>query len=247
MKLDLSCPVELRGYVLSYSENAVSAEVRLYNLSRRRVAAFEGVAKWRSSSAERSIACPFALEHLRAPGESIFHVTLDNPRLANADSLEILFTCVRFEDGMEEWRAGEGPFAELTQLPPISSDDLELLRKAAGSDAVCFPTTSETYLRCVCGRLNRKEDCLCVRCHRNLEETLRHSPDSVRGFTELSAPVSPTEVCEPLPRRQKRRFRSALALALAVLALAGFTALRLLPGSSTTAIVHAESGVSSEK
>lgn len=245
MKLDLSCPIELRGYTLSYTADAVLADMRLYNLSRRRIASFEGVSKWRSSVAERAVAAPFVAERLRAAGESMFSFSLDHSHLPDADSLEILFTCVRYEDGLDEWRAGDGPFAELRPLPAIAPEDLTLLRASAGSDAVCFPSVDENCLRCVCGRVNERSGDVCVRCHRDLGEVVRYTPEAVRESALPDNPPESDALEERCPQRQKRRFRSALALALAVLALAGCAALQFFPESAS--VPRAEAAASTEK
>ena len=121
MKLDLSCPIEVRGYSLNPDDRGATAIVRLYNLSARRVASFEAVAKWRSSTADHSVATPFLAERLRAGGENGFTIDLTTDRLPGADSLDLLFTRVCFEDGAPDWRGGDGPFAELTPLPAMDS------------------------------------------------------------------------------------------------------------------------------
>ena len=65
MKLDLSCPIEVRGYSMRRGDGCAEATVRLYNLSDRRIAAFEAVAKWHDSTSGLSLATPFVAERLR--------------------------------------------------------------------------------------------------------------------------------------------------------------------------------------
>ena len=195
MKMDLSCPIELHGYALSFSGSGVQASVRLYNLSNRRIASFEAVAKWRSSAAGRSVAAPFCAERLRAGGESEFTLSLSTARLPEADQLELVFTSVRFEDGGPDWRAGHGQIVEVAPPAPIPSDELGRLRSAAGHDAICYPQQDADTWRCVCGRVNAQTDGVCARCRRDRSSALGHTPESVRAsaarmtiFTALEKP-----------------------------------------------------------
>ena len=137
MKIDLSCPIEVRGYALDCTQPIARASVRLYNLTNRRIEGFEAVARWHSRVENRKILCPFSMERLHAGSESMFQIELDNRRLPDADSLEILFNSVRFEDGDREWRAGNVPYTEIGPLPPMGSEELRMLKAAAGEDAVC--------------------------------------------------------------------------------------------------------------
>ena len=178
MKLDLSCPVEVRGYALSEDGGAVRASVRLYNLSQRRVAWIEGAAGWFAGGARR-MATPFCAGSLRAAGESAFRVALETSRLPGANRIELRFLRVGFEDG-GEWRAGDGPFTEMEPLPPIAPDELDALRGVAGADAVCYPKQTSQVWRCVCGRLNPNGAERCARCHRDHFAALACTPEAAR-------------------------------------------------------------------
>ena len=178
MKLDLSCPVEVRGYALSEDGGAVRASVRLYNLSQRRVAWIEGAAGWFAGGARR-MATPFCAGSLRAAGEIAFRVALETSRLPGANRIELRFLRVGFEDG-GEWRAGDGPFAEMEPLPPIAPDELDALRGVAGADAVCYPKQTSQVWRCVCGRLNPNGAERCARCHRDHFAALACTPEAAR-------------------------------------------------------------------
>ena len=234
MKLDLSCPIEVRGYSMRRGDGCVDAAVRLYNLSDRRVASFEAVAKWRDSVSDRSLATPFAAERLHAGGESGFKIDLTTDRLPDADALELLFTRVRFEDGSPDWRSGEGPFAVLEPLPAIDAETLALLRAEAGPDAVCFSEQRAQIWRCVCGRLNPNDAGRCARCRRVRTIALNFTPDNLRAG---SAP--PTAAEEELAalqadylRQRRRLFRRTMLAAVAVLALTVGLVLGLESGGS---------------
>lgn len=182
MKVDLSCPVEVRGYALSCDGDAMRASVRLYNLTRRRVAWLEGAAGWFSASGKR-MATPFRADSLRAPGESAFRIALETSRLPDANRLELRFSRVGFDDG-DEWRAGDGPFADLEPLPAIAPAELDALRDFAGADAVCYPKQTSQIWRCVCGRLNPNDADTCARCHRSHFAAIACTSDAVRSRAE---------------------------------------------------------------
>ena len=194
MKVDLSCPVEVRGYALSGDGDAMRASVRLYNLTRRRVAWLEGAAGWFSASGKR-MATPFRADSLRAPGESAFRIALETSRLPDANRLELRFSRVGFDDG-DEWRAGDGPFADLEPLPAIAPAELDALRDFAGADAVCYPKQTSQIWRCVCGRLNPNDVDTCARCHRSHFAAIACTPDAVRSRAE-STPAGQDDPGEP--------------------------------------------------
>lgn len=241
MKLDLSCPIELRGYTLTCTDGTVEASVRLYNLTNRRIASFEAIAKWRSSTSGRSTAMPFNAERLRAGGENGFRITLSCSRLPDADELDVVFTAVRFEDGCDDWRAGEGMIVEINPLEPISSADLSALRTAAGEDAVCFPAESAGTWRCVCGRVNPDESDNCVRCHRSRANALGCTPENVRRYNDALRPAyteSETEIAALQAgffRQRARLLRRTLAMAIAALALTAMLVLSHQPAESVNA------------
>lgn len=249
MKLDLSCPIEVRGYALTCSERGLQAEVRLYNLSGRSIESFEAVARWHSSSENRKIVCPFSMERVHACGRNMFRITLDNNRLPGADSLEILFNTIRFEDGDSEWRAGSGPFAEMEPLPPMSEHEKNMLRTVAGSDAVCYPKQDAQTWRCVCGRLNPNGADACVRCRRDHFSALGFTPENVQFHYENDH-TAPAETAEPLPvlerrfvRRRARLFQQTLLIALAALAVTVLLVVREQPAANTGALTASATAI----
>lgn len=217
MRLDLSCPIELRGYTLTLDADGLHAQLRLYNLTGRRVAAFEAVAKWRCSARNQSVARPFSAQCLRAAGEAFFTHTVSNAVMPDADGFELLFTRVRFEDGGDDWRGGDGPFAEIELLPPIESDALRRLRAVVGEDAVCYPKQESLVWRCVCGRTNSNADDVCARCHRDHLDALACTPERIAA-REAPDDVRPADDVRPR-RRPRRRMLAMLALGLALAAL----------------------------
>lgn len=241
MKIDLSCPIEVRGYVLSYTENGMQAAARLYNLTPRRIASFEAVARWRSGPDGRKIICPFSMEHVHAAGESIFQISLDNNRLPDADRLEILFNTVRFEDGGAEWHAGDGPFAEMSPLPPMSADELSVLKSVAGEDAVCYPRQDSQTWTCVCGRMNPNPSELCARCHRDHFTAIGYTPEKVSFLHEARKPVEAVpEISAHGRTRRTGILRRTLLWTLAILALTTFFILQEYPANAP---LHASAAI----
>lgn len=246
MKLDLSCPIEIRGYTLNHTNAKTDAALRLYNLSAHRTTSIEAVAKWHSRASGRTIASPVCIGSLRAPGKSIFEINLSTEHLSDADSLELAFTRISFGDGEPDWRAGEGPFAELEPLPAIPTEELSMLRAVAGSDAVCYPAQTSQTWRCVCGRLNANTHDHCARCHRDHFSAIGHTPDSVRfHYDHLCAEQKPASISDAelaafnrryLRRRTQLLRRTALA-AVAMLALTAFLVLRTAPAHTAAQVV----------
>lgn len=245
MKLDLSCPIEMRGYSLSYADGMAEASVRLYNLTTRRISSFEAIAKWRSRASEKSVAMPFCAERLRAGGENGFKIDLTCNRLADADQLELVFTAVHFDDG-DSWRAGEGKIVKIAPLEAISSADLSALRRIAGADAVCFPKQEAETWRCVCGRVNHNDTEHCARCHRNHHAAISHTPENVRllGSTIHPAQPEPDAIAElhaSYLRQRTRLFRRTLTTAIIALALTALLVMSYQPadaGNASAEVVH---------
>jgi len=244
MKLDLSCPIEMRGYSLTYNDGIAEASVRLYNLTARRIASFEAIAKWRSRQSEKSIAMPFRADQLRAGSQNGFKINLTCSRLSDADQLELVFTAVRFDDG-DSWRAGEGMIVEIEPLESISSADLSALRSIAGEDAVCFSKQDEQIWRCVCGRVNANSSDECARCHRSHRIAAGYTPESVRLLSRAAQPPfsegDAAELHQTYLRQRARLFRRTLATAIAVLALTALLVLSHQPadaGSASAEIIR---------
>lgn len=243
MKIDLSCPIEVRGYVLNYTEKGMQAAARLYNMTTRRIASFEAVARWSNGPDGRKIVCPFSMEHVHACGESMFQISLDNNRLPDADRLEILFNTIRFEDGDTEWHAGNGPFAEMNPLPPMSSDELSMLKSVAGDDAVCYPHPDFQTWTCVCGRMNPAESESCARCRRDRFTSIGYTPEKVRFLYEAQKPAEPVPEISGRSRiRRTGMFRRTFLWTLAILALTAFFFLQDNP-MDTNASLNASAAI----
>lgn len=226
MKQDLSCPIEVRGVMLSRTDGPARAEVRLYNLTRKRIASFEAVAKWHSQASGRSVASPFRADRLRAAGMERFDLTLSAARLADADGLELLFTAVQFEDG-ESWRAGEGAIVDVPPFQPASGEELLRLKIVAGEDAVCLPMQGGQAWRCVCGRANENGVETCRDCHRQRGLAFAAPLQTPAAPQDPPATEEPamTRMREGYLRKRARLLRRTLAMTLTALALSALFAL----------------------
>ena len=245
MKLDLSCPIEVRGYLMSRNDGCTEVSVRLYNLSAHRISGFEAVAKWHDSNSGRSLAAPFIAERLRAGGENGFRITLTADHLPDADELELAFTRVHFEDGSPDWIGGDGPFADLEPLPAIDAETLSLLRAEAGADAVCFPEQRAQIWRCVCGRLNSNDDAHCARCHRDRTAALDHTPDRLHKEQDpcIASGDDLAALQADYVRQRSRLLRRTLLACVAILALTVCLVLGLdrnVPAQPSEKLISAE-------
>ena len=233
MKVDLSCPVELRGYELTSDDaGRTRASVRLYNLAGRRISAFEAVVRWENSRTGASAAVPFTAEHLRAGGRSYFTLSLSTDLVCAADYVELNFTRVRFEDGDREWRAGGGMIVEISETEPLSGPEQNALLALAGEDAIRFPEENEKTWTCVCGRVNLQSGRPCVRCGRGHDDVFpaltRESvlASDIRVEAVLDLDDMPLDERRDMRRREERmhrelrRKRAALIRRTAVAAVA---------------------------
>ena len=243
MKVDLSCPVELRGYELTSDDAGhTRASVRLYNLAGRRISSFEAVVRWENSKTGASAAAPFTADHLRAGARSYFTLSLSTDLVRAADYIELNFTRVHFEDGDHDWHAGGGTIVEISETEPLSGPEQNALFAAAGEDAVRFPEEDEKTWTCVCGRVNLQNGRPCVRCRRGHDDvfpmlTRRKVLESgVRAEAVLDLDDMPLDERRDMRRREERlqrefrRKRAALirrtaAAAVAVIVLVLFACL----------------------
>ena len=214
MKLDFSCPIELRGVTVTGGENRLTAEFSLYNLSSHRIDSFDAVAKWRSASG-RSLACPFTAGHLRASGKNMFTYTLINDRMPDAESVDLLFTSVHYEDGTPDWHAGDGPYVQADPQPAPSHPEISHLYADLASDTFCCSSQREELLTCACGRIHSRETIRCAHCQHTLEEVLQQAD---RRPVRPAANEPSIEYMQQQNLQKKRRlFRRTFLLAIAAL------------------------------
>ena len=171
---------------------------------------------------------PVTADHLRAAGRSVFQLTFTNDRLSGADSLDLLFTAVRFESGADPWRSGSGIVVPLEPLPFIAPEELSALRACAGEDAVCWPAQLAQTWRCLCGRPNPEDTARCVRCQRSRNEVLKYTPGFIRNARQAAQEELDTMHAD-FRRHRRSLFRRTMASALALLTLTSLLLLHTQP------------------
>ena len=234
LKVDLSCPVELRGYELAADDAGnTRANIQLYNLDTHRISAFEAVAYWKDARSGLSAAAPFAVDHLRAEPGSCFSVAMSSGAFAHPDRVELNFSRVRFEDGSREWRCGSGTIVEVPEPTPLSDAEKRALIVAAGTDAVRFASEDKELWRCVCGRDNPAERAACARCGRKRGEVLARFTQEALQRSRAAEPRHGDATAAPpsvkaAPAAQKAPLPRRLLSALLGLTAAAFLAAMLL-------------------
>lgn len=171
MKIDLSCPVELRGYELLHDDlRNVRAYLQLYNLSDMRVESFQIAVEWISASQSDTIF--YTVDQPRAPARTAFTVYLSTDTVPDADSIHIAFLSINFDRDVPSWTGDAERLIDIEYHPEEDGRLLNALMGVAGRDAVQFPRNTKDYWICVCGRCNRHRETHCARCRREKEFVL---------------------------------------------------------------------------
>ena len=172
MIIDLSCPVELRGYELLHDDAGTArAYIDLFNVSERTVTGYAGTVRWSRDETGESLNDSVSVDEIAIPAGGEFRLLLTSSGLNYADRLEIYFSRVAFE-GAPEWKCGEGELVDVGEQQTLQGNELGALRAAAGGDAVMYPETQDNFWRCVCGRINPLSEAECARCRREREYVL---------------------------------------------------------------------------
>lgn len=244
MRIDLSCPVENRG--VTVKTNSATGEpyalFRLFNLSDKTVDGVKFVARAYDAYGKELGAIPVELSELDGQPKSPFAVNkgvsladFAEAKHVTADICEVLFS-----DG-ESYTVSEEQMTEVNYIQP-DYDEVTRLKSAAGNDAVCYAQDPGAYWLCVCGRANRQDDVLCVRCGREKQTCLSKysSHDSISKALEEKRQAAEAAEQERLAeearlkemKKQKMLKRLAIAacslVCVAVLALLGFLSYRLI-------------------
>lgn len=172
MIVDLSCPIELRGYELLMDDNGhTRAYIRLFNLSEHAVVAYSATTRWYNGLTRADVTENITVDEMLVKPRSGFKLVHSLVDFLNADHVEMYFTSVTFEDGTV-WKPEDGDLVEIGEQPVLRGEALDRLRAAAGDDAVQYPQTQKNFWRCVCGRINLLTSETCVRCGRDQREVL---------------------------------------------------------------------------
>lgn len=196
MKIDLTCPIEIRGYELICDDRGCArAYITLSNLAPHAIARFDAIVCWANSQNGHSAAHPFRADRLEADARSEFRLSLSTESVPEADTLEIHFTRVHFADGHADWIGGQAEWVEISELPEISGVEKRMLHIAAGEDAVRFPEKHEKHWVCVCGRANFRHQHTCARCLRDRTDVLRNL--NRNAVLSGKQPEEPSQRIEP--------------------------------------------------
>ena len=210
LKVDLSCPLELRSYeLISDDVGNTRAGIRLYNLTERRVCAFEAVAHWQDDVSGYSVAAPIIVDCLRTEPRAYFGITLSTSIFPRPNRVELNFSRVFFEDGSPEWRAGNGTIVEIAELEPLSGREQNALSAVAGEDAVRFAAEEGGIWHCVCGRDNVYGDERCARCGRSHADNVPGLLRDVvlRGDVQVETELPLAKLTPEAPRLEAPRSR----------------------------------------
>lgn len=167
MKIDLSCPAEVRRYELP-KEGYPACDLTMHNLSNRVIISVEVTLILFEKGKEQAHLTYRAHDLRGNPGES-FTMPVPVAEDCHASEAEAVIEKVWYDDN-SIWRRGKGPLTEYTPNALPNSRSLETLRYVAGADAVGYPQEQDGAWLCVCGRPNQKSASSCVRCHREKDQ-----------------------------------------------------------------------------
>lgn len=244
MIVDLSCPIELRGYELLRDDNgSTRAYIRLYNLSEKTVVSYSATTRWYNGLTREDATENITVDEMRVAARSAFKLVHSTQSEFSADHVEMYFSSVGFDDG-EVWTPKDGDLVEIGEQPVLEGEEMDLLRAAAGDDAVQFPQVQNKYWRCVCGRINLLETDECVRCGRGRQYVLKHfnaravlggrSPRPEHADKGGTGAQKDRTGAEKTPKRRRRSNAPLVALLIALiivlLALVGYGVGREMSG-----------------
>lgn len=173
MLIDLTCPIELRKYELLRDDRGnTRAYIRLFNLTERTVIGYSATVQWFNGITRASVTENVTVDETRVPPRSDFKFVHSIRCGGRADFVEMYFSKVVFADG-ETWEPRDGSLVDVGEQPMLEGNELDLLRAAAGGDAVQFPQVQDQYWRCVCGRINFLNRASCLRCGRDRTHVLK--------------------------------------------------------------------------
>lgn len=166
MIIDLSSPLELRGYEIMHDDSgAARAYIDLFNLSDYTVNAYSATVRWSRDGSDDGFNDYVAVDNIAIPGGAFFKLVLSGGDFKYPDRIEMYFSSVSFDNGML-WEPKDGDLVDVGEFKPLEGEALERLKAVAGEDASIFPETQDNFWRCVCGRINALESDECMRCRR---------------------------------------------------------------------------------
>lgn len=244
MKIDLSCPAEVRACALPRTDHE-ACDLTLFNLSDRQIVSVEVSLSLYTADGEEADRLTCRVHDLDGRPDTIFAAAVPCPFRENIARVMAMVEKVWFGDN-SVWRRGKDALTEYTPNDLPNSKSLEMLRYVVGPGAVGFPQEQDNVWLCVCGRPNALRASVCVRCHREKNQVFhqysREAIEKLAAQKEKQLQLKTKASRENSDRiqlqreqeynRKKARRRKTLGVicgAAAVLVLAYGTIFHLLP------------------
>lgn len=184
MIIDLSCPIELRGYeLLTDDAGTTRAYLKLFNISNKTITGYSATVHWSRDLTDDEINDHIAVDAIEIGEKINFELKLTSDLIRNADRMELYFSSVQFNDG-SSWRPQDGDLVDVDEQPYLQGMPGQILRDKAGDDAIMYPQTQDRFWRCVCGRINLLTDSHCLRCQRERSYVLKELNPKALGLSE---------------------------------------------------------------
>lgn len=230
MILDLSSPIEFRGYeLLSDDAGITRSYLKLYNISDRTITGYSATVRWSKDSVEDGTTDHIDVDGIAIPGSTHFELMLSST-CPGADRLELYFSGVSFEDG-GKWTPKDGALVDVGEQPELTGKDAQTLREAAGDDAIMYPQTQDKFWRCVCGRINLLTEGQCRRCGRDRSYVLRELNPKALGMTEperKKAGKRRRKAMKSVKRPEQAKNDTMLLIGIAAAAVLAFIVMQVL-------------------
>ena len=184
MIIDLSSPIELRGYEMLHDDaGAARAYIDLFNVSIDTVSGYTATVRWARDESSEKVNDYVSVDQIAIPGGGLFRLVLSCKTIKYADRLEMYISRVTFTDG-SVWEPKDGDLVDVGEFVPLQGEELDRLKSIAGDDAYAYPETQDRFWRCVCGRINPLESEKCVRCLRERNYVLSELNRKAIGMDE---------------------------------------------------------------
>lgn len=191
MKLDPTCPVEIREWEILRDDRAhARAYLSAVSCTQSAPVHLEGSVRWIDAQTGNYIENTFSMQPSGIGPNEPFRIPVSASFAPMNVRLMVYFTRAVFADG-SEWTGSAETLRHYPNPPVLPGHLANRLASAAGRDAVCCAQEMENgdWL-CVCGRWNDRAEERCMRCGREKAETLaRFDPESVETLMPDLGPI----------------------------------------------------------
>lgn len=177
MFLDIECPVEVKEITIKRSKkrNMTYCECIFYNLAQKSVCSIKFTIRCLDSfgeevSVQGSNEVVVTWQELHVASKQSFgkENLIPLPEHPETRDGEIVITEVLFSD-KTVWKKGTNELVNVSIDKIEDRKELQYMQTAAGNDAICYPKIQKDIWICICGRANRNDSKICLRCNRKLE------------------------------------------------------------------------------